>query len=189
MKYIRLTMFAVLVFFGFQAVQPASALPEFKKAFLAKYGDKEKNPEFYTVLRKANCDVCHVKGEKDKHKKNEYGKALDKLIKGDAKHRMDDAKKEAAKESEEKALAAKKAVQATILKELEVAFKKVAEMKGKDGTKFGDNLKEGKLPTPILTKEENDKAKKEDGHHDDDHDHDGDHDKDHDKKEGHDKDE
>ena len=97
---------------------------------------------------------------------------------------MDDAKKEGEKESEEKGKEAKKEMREKILKELDDAFKKAAEMKTKAGPTFGENIKEEKLPTPIVTKEEYDKARKEDGH-----DHDDDHDHDHDKKEGGDKDE
>ena len=106
---------------------------------------------------------------------------------------MDDAKKEGDKKSPEEGLAAKKAMKKVILAELEVAFKEAAGMKGKAGVKYGDNLKEDKLPTPIVTKEEYDKAHKKDGHdHDKDHDHDEDghdHEDDHAKKEGDDKDE
>ena len=165
MKNIGLTLLAVLVAFGSFATQTSLALPPFKKAFTEKYADKEESPDFNKVVRKAGCNACHVKGEKDKHVKNEYGVALDKLIKGDAKHRIEDA----AKESDD----AKKAMTETIMKELDVAFEKAAEMKNKDGVKFGDLLKEKKLPTPVITKEEYEKAKKD---HDGDHHEEGDHD-------------
>ena len=153
MKNIGLTLLAVLFAFGAVTVQPAVALPPFKNAFLKKYTDKEKAPEFTKVARKAGCNACHVKGEKDKHVKNEYGAALDKLIEGDASKRI--------KEASEKGADEKKQVTEAILAELETAFEKAAEMKNKDGVKFGDMLKENKLPTPVITKEEYEKAKAE----------------------------
>ena len=80
------------------SIPKASALSEFKKAFAAKYTDKEKDKEFATLVRKAGCNVCHVKGQKEKSPQNAYGKQLNKLIEGDAA----DRKKEAGDDSEKK---------------------------------------------------------------------------------------
>ena len=116
---------------------PAMALPPFKKAFEARYADKEKMPEFAAVVRKEGCNVCHVKGE-EKNVQNDYGKELNKLIEGDAKHRLDDAKANGTSEE----------AQAKRLEELEAAFTKVEGMKSAAGEKYGDLLKAGKLPAP-----------------------------------------
>ncbi len=118
----------------------ASALPEFKKAFQEKYTDKEANPEFYDVVKKAGCNVCHIKGE-DKDKRNAYGDELAKLIEGDAGQRKKDVKDESKEKKDE--------VKAEILAELEKAWDVAAEKENADGVKFGDLIKESKLPVPL----------------------------------------
>ena len=110
----------------------------FKKAFSAKYVDKEKDQAFYQLTRKASCNVCHVKGE-DKDVHNAYGKILESVIEGNAKKRLS-AAQEAGNKDE---------VQAQILKELEAAFAKAAEGENSDGIKFGELIKAGKLPVPL----------------------------------------
>ena len=106
-----------------------------------KYVKKSKNTQFKADFKKAACYTCHVKGKK-KDVNNPYGKALAKLIEGNANAR----KKAATKESPEKG----KAMKATILKELEAAFTKVEKLKSKAGTPYGKLLKEGKLPEPLV---------------------------------------
>ena len=101
-------------------VPEASALPEFKKAFEKKYTDKEKNKEYATMVKKAGCNVCHIKGQKDKSPQNAYGKELNKLIEGDAADRKKAAGDDAAKKAE---------VKATLHKELDEAFKKTESIK------------------------------------------------------------
>ena len=118
------------------------ALPPFKKAFEAKYTDKEKNEAFSKLVRKTGCNVCHVKGAK-KNFQNAYGHQLAALVKGNAKERMD-AVKEAGTDE-------KKAVVDQLLKELDKAFEAVAKKpKLKDSkVKWGDFLKESKLPVSL----------------------------------------
>ncbi len=106
----------------------AGAVPAFKKKFEAKYSKKSKNEEFEAAVKKAGCNVCHIKGKK-KTERNEYGLALSKLLK----------KKDftTAKIKEDPKAADKK---------MEEGFTKVEKMKNKAGKTFGELLKAGKLP-------------------------------------------
>ena len=126
------------------SVPKASALPEFKKAFQEKYTDKAKNKEYYDKVRKAGCNVCHVKGQKDKSPQNAYGKELNKLIEGDAA----DRKKEAGDDSDKKA-----EVKEQLLKELAEAFKKTENIKLPEQEQTVlQRIKEGMLPVPLPAK-------------------------------------
>ncbi len=121
----------------------ASALAEFKKAFTKKYTSSD-NKEFATKVKKAGCNVCHIKGQKDKSPQNAYGKELNKLIEGDAA----DRKKEAGDDPEKKA-----AVKEALLKEIDAAFTKVEGMKLPDMDQTViERIKEGLLPVPLPEK-------------------------------------
>jgi hypothetical protein len=120
--------------------KPAMALPAFAKAFKAVYFAPSENDEFKKAIRKANCNICHVKGEK-KDVNNEYGEKIAELIEGDAKHRWDDAKKIGEEEG--------KAELEKLVAELDEALTKVAEMKNSDGKKYGEILAAGELPVPL----------------------------------------
>ncbi|MFO0912450.1 MAG: hypothetical protein U0795_05815 [Pirellulales bacterium] len=114
----------------------AQALPPFKNAFEQKYVKDSTNADWQALVKKEGCNICHVKGEKEKNKQNAYGKELNKLIEGDAQARLKEAKANGTdKEETEK-----------LLKELDAAFKKVEEMKSPTGETFGELLKAGKLP-------------------------------------------
>lgn len=137
MKKFGITLIAAAVM-AVSFASSASALAPFKKAFSEKYTDKENGEDFYKVVRKTGCNVCHVKGE-DKNVHNAYGKVLEGLIEGNANERLK-AAKEAGNKDE---------VQAAILKELDAAFQKAAEAENEDGVKFGELIKAGKLPVPL----------------------------------------
>ena len=93
----------------------AGAYPAFRTEFDKRYM-VEGTPLYTAFEGKANCNVCHV--GMDKKKRNDYGKALDKLL-----------SKEDIKDPEK------------IQKALEkVESEKVGE------TTFGALIKEGKLP-------------------------------------------
>jgi len=129
---------------GFNAHQ-AVALPEFKGAFKAKYADSHKSKDFQSAVKKAGCNVCHVKGSKIKKEvQNEYGKLLNKMIEGDAKERKSAAK---AKDG----LPGQNAEKAKILAELDAAFKKLETTKsaGGKGPTYGELINAGKLPVDI----------------------------------------
>lgn len=146
MKKFGMTLIAMAILtVGFS--DEVSALAEFKKAFAEKYTDKEANEEFHTTVRKAGCWVCHVKG-KDKDVRNSYGDALAELIEGDANERKKEVKD---KEKEEK-----DAVKAKILEELDAAMDAVAEKENSDGVKYGDLIKDHKLPVPLPPKDKDD---------------------------------
>jgi len=117
-------------------VPSAQALPPFKNAFDAKYVKESENTEWQALAKKEGCNICHVKGEKEKNKQNAYGKELNKLIEGDAANRQKEAKAAGTLDEENEKL----------LKELDEAFKKVEEMKSPTGETFGELLKAGKLP-------------------------------------------
>jgi hypothetical protein len=119
-------------------VSPASALPQFKKAFEEKYVANSGSDEFKEAFKTAGCNVCHVKGAKDKKSRNAYGLALSKIIGGHAKAEWDTAK--AGGED------AGKAKMDEILKKLDDAFTKVEGQKSASGKTYGDLIKAGKLP-------------------------------------------
>jgi hypothetical protein len=93
----------------------ADAFPAFKIAFDKKY--MVEGSALHTALEgKTNCNICHV--GTDKKQRNDYGKALDKLL---SKDDMKDAEK------------------------IQQSLEKVeAEKNGE--TTFGSLIKEGKLP-------------------------------------------
>lgn len=128
---------AALIFLGNMSGN-VSGLPEFRKAFLEKYAGPDASPEYRTMVRKANCNVCHVPNQPRKEH-NAYGEELRKLIPGDAQER----KKEARKEGRQKEEAQK------LISELREAFEKVAAMKNEEGETYGDRIKAGKLPVEI----------------------------------------
>lgn len=126
--------------------EDALALPQFKKAFETKYVKTHKNSkEYQSVVRKAGCYVCHIKGgPKDKSVQNEYGTLLNKLIEGNAKKRMAEAKDKGGDEARKKELE-------TIMEELEKAFAKAADTKSDEGKgpTFGELIKEAQLPVDV----------------------------------------
>ena len=126
------------------AAPPARALAPFKKAFQDKYVNKSDKEELKAAFKKAGCNTCHIRGE-EKSKRNAYGDELAKLIEGDANQRI----KDAGKESD----AARKAMQKTILKELDKAFDEVAKLESPSKVLYADLLKEGKLPIEDTGKE------------------------------------
>jgi hypothetical protein len=119
-------------------VSPAIALPEFKKAFEAKYVTDSSNDDFKQTFKAAGCNVCHVKGVMDRKARNAYGKALSKEIGGRAKAELDAAKANGDD--------ARKAKMDEILKKLDEAFTKVEGQKSASGKTYGDLIKAGKLP-------------------------------------------
>ncbi len=118
------------------ALPQAQALPPFKKAFKTKYVE-DASEEFQAAFKKAGCNACHVKDEK-KDQVNEYGQHLAKLIEGNAKQRLKDAKKEGKAQA--------KAMKAKILEELEAAFGEVEGLKSSSGETYLEKIKAGKLP-------------------------------------------
>lgn len=90
----------------------ADARPQYKTAFEKKYPKVK-------AANKITCDVCHVKGEKDKKKRNDYGTALAKAV----------GKNEKDKDKIDDALG-----------------KTEKEKSGTEGKTFGDLLDDGKLP-------------------------------------------
>lgn len=115
----------------FLVAAPAMATSEFNKQWKAKYlsGD-DVTDEFKKKAKGAGCYICHIKGHKDKKKaRNEYGIAVNKFLK--AKEFPKDYVKENPDEAKEK---------------IQAGFKKANEMKSKEGGKFAEKIKAGKLP-------------------------------------------
>ena len=94
----------------------------------------EASDDFKKMGRKAGCYICHVKGEDKKKVRNEYGEALHKYL--GAEDFPKDWVKENPEESKKKILE---------------AFKKVSEMKSKDGKKYGDKTTIAGDPDAPLT--------------------------------------
>ena len=104
----------------------AAARPPYKDIFLEHYKDNAKVAE---AGAEAKCAICH--SAKDKKVRTDYGKAVAKNM---PKKNFDELK-------DDKPALAKKLIEALKLAE---------EEKNEAGTKFGDLLKDGKLPgTPI----------------------------------------
>ncbi len=114
------------------------AIAPFKKAFDAKYVKASENTEFQTKFKKTGCYACHVKGKK-KNVVNAYGWELAKLLDGNAKDRIDAARKAGSD--------AKKAEEAKLVKELLVALPKVEAMEATSGKTYGELFKSHALPS------------------------------------------
>lgn len=130
MKRVCLALLVGAVTLAFTA--PAMALPDFKKAFEAKYVKPSKSEEFAEAFKSASCNTCHVKGEK-KDVRNHYGKILAEMIPGDAGKRI----KEAADKDAEKAKVNAEAME---------AMKKAEEKEAPGGGTYGELFKAHKLP-------------------------------------------
>jgi len=110
-------------------VTPSFAISEFGKQFKAQVMESDASEDFKKTVKKANCYICHVKGEDKKKVRNEYGTAVHKFLDGE------DFTKEYIKENPEEA-------KAKILE----GFKKANELKSKDGKTFGEKIKSEELP-------------------------------------------
>lgn len=110
-------------------VTPSFAISGFGKQFKAQVMESDASDDFKKTVKKANCYVCHVKGEDKKKVRNEYGEAVHKFLDGE------DFSKEYMKENPEEA-------KAKILE----GFKKANELKSKDGKAFGEKIKAEELP-------------------------------------------
>ncbi len=112
--------------FALGSSRTASAFPQFFNEFKAKYVNENGNADDKAfaelVNNKAKCGVCHGKdaqGKENKKIRNEYGKALSKLI-------NKDDKKDKAK--------------------IQKALETVAGEKSPSGATYGERLKDHKLP-------------------------------------------
>jgi hypothetical protein len=138
MKCRRLAVFLLGILLFSLNAQDSVALTSFKKTFHEAYikecGDEALEKDF----KKNSCNVCHVKGKK-RDMVNAYGMELAKLIPGNAKQRIDDAKEISAE--------AKEAEEAKVLKELKAALKKLEAVKLPTGETYGELLKSHQLPS------------------------------------------
>lgn len=110
------------------AARSAYAVKPFGDHWTAFYVTDSKDEAFKKLAGEAKCNVCHVDQEDKKKVRNAYGIEVQKLLKNkDFKDRL---KTEPAKCKEE----------------IEAAFKKIEEVKAKDGKTFGEKIKAGELP-------------------------------------------
>lgn len=124
MKKFRLPLLALA---AMALATPAWAIKPFSDAFVEKYV-KEGSP-LAAKVAEAKCNVCHM--GKDKKPRNEYGKALEKLMKkGDY---TGDNKKFDLKTPEGKA-------------EIDKQFAAAEAEKSASGKTFGELIKAGELP-------------------------------------------
>jgi hypothetical protein len=111
------------------ATQTALAIKPFDDAWREYYLKETKDEDLKKLAGEAKCNICHVQGEK-KTVRNPYGEALDKLL---------DKKDYDAKRL--------KAAPEKVKEELEAAFKKVEEEKGKGQEKtFKERMDAHLLP-------------------------------------------
>ena len=103
------------------AVQ-ADARPDYKKAFEAHYKGNEK---VAAAAAEAKCNVCHY--GKSKKNRNDYGKALSKLLNKDIYTEL-------------------KSDKPALIEKATEALKKTEAAKKADGKSFGELLKGGSLP-------------------------------------------
>jgi hypothetical protein len=87
----------------------------------------------------SSCNFCHIGGADDRKHRNEYGQALSKFLKKedalDLTFKVKNEKPDVYKKAEDK-----------VIKALETVEKEPSNPKDKTSPKFGDLLKEGKLP-------------------------------------------
>ena len=107
---------------------PAFAIKGFNDQFKLTYTEGDGKGDFKKLVEEAKCNVCHVQGE-NKKIRNAYGEAFKGLLK------KEDFPAKRFKDEPEKCK-----------EEIEAAFKKVEEMKAKDGKTFGEKIKAGVLP-------------------------------------------
>ena len=104
----------------------AAARPPYPPGFQENYKD---NTKVVDAAKETKCAICH--SAKDKKKRNDYGKAVEKNM---PKKNFDDLKGD----------------MPALAKKLMEALKLAEDEKNEAGKKFGDLLKEGKLPgTPL----------------------------------------
>lgn len=116
----------------------AEATAPFKKAFDEKYVKESGDEEFKAAFRKASCNTCHIKGKK-KDWLNAYGLELAKVIAGNVKQRVDEAKKIGKEEG--------KAEKEKVLAELQDAFPKVGKLKSATGISYEELFQSLQLPS------------------------------------------
>lgn len=126
MTKFALTLVAAVIVVG-STINSAHAIPPFNKEFDALYVKDSKNEEFVAAVKKAKCLVCHGKnaeGKEDKKVRNEYGKAVGKLV--TKKDKDDTAKIKAA---------------------LEQVAKEKSNPEDANSPTFGELISKGKLPS------------------------------------------
>lgn len=106
----------------------AFAIKEFNDAWSELYTKSDENPELKKRAAEAKCNVCHIQGE-NKKKHNPYGDEVHKLLE------KKNFPKERFKKEPEK-----------VKEEIEAAYKKIEEIKAKDGKTYGEKMKAGELP-------------------------------------------
>lgn len=122
------------------------AQPAFKKEFDNKYlGDKNEDTPLYKAWEgKSTCNTCHIGGADDRVNRNDYGKALSKLIK------KEDAEKLSFKNRMKDPETAKK-IEKKIRDALDTVEKQPSDAKDKSSPTYGDLIKTGKLPVSPST--------------------------------------
>ena len=133
MKKFLVCALVVGLSFG-MAARPAFATKPYGEAWTAFYLKDSNNAEFKKLGEEAKCNVCHIDKEDKKKVRNPYGVEAQKLIN---KNTIAPAK---FKSEPDKAKA-----------EIEAAFKKLEEVKAKDGKTFGEKIKAGQLPGGDVT--------------------------------------
>ncbi len=127
MKKVLFFSLMASVVFGVVA-DSAFARKEYNDAWNEHYVKEAKNDKLKTASDEAKCNVCHIQGA-NKKEKNPYGAEAAKVIK------KEDFPKDRLKTDP-----------AGYKKDIEAAFKKIEDLKGKDGKTFAEKIKAGVLP-------------------------------------------
>jgi hypothetical protein len=123
--------------------QTARAFPAFKRQFDAKY--LAKGTRLYQAYGgRSTCNVCHVGGAMDREHRNDYGRALEKLLDRTAAEALS---LENSRRNPQAAQAALKKVSAA----LETVEKLPAKPHDKVSPSFGELIREGMLPISPTT--------------------------------------
>ena len=121
--------FAWVVSFVFVSVAAAPvlfALPPVDREWKERYIEKDPPPAFKGQAEIAKCNVCHD-GAAKKAPKNEYGKAVGKHLNKQGVNNL-------------------KGMPDALRKYIQDALEKAENEKNEKGEKFGDIMKNGKLP-------------------------------------------
>jgi hypothetical protein len=110
------------------AVPVALGQKAYNDQWTANYVADSKHEEFKKLAGDAKCNICHIQGA-PKKERNPYGKEAAAIFK-EAGINKDSPKKD----------------EAGFKKSIAEAFKKLEEVKAKDGKTFGEKIKAGELP-------------------------------------------
>ncbi len=92
----KILVVGALIGFAMSTLPPAFAIKPLSDQFKKNYAGDDADEAFKALVDEAKCNVCHVKGEKQKEVRNPFGEALQAALKEDdfplAEFKKDQAK-------------------------------------------------------------------------------------------------